>query len=151
VGSGPSAAREAYDVHRAAGGELRRALELRRRVFCEEQGVSEEEEYDGRDEDALHLVAVRDGRVLGTCRLLRDGDTVKLGRMAVEAMARGRGIGTALLVAGEQAARADGAARIALHAQTGVERFYADQGFVTRGPRFEQARIEHVAMEKSLA
>ena len=45
-------------------------LELRHRVFCVEQGVPEHEEIDGRDGEAIHLVALRDGELLGTCRLL---------------------------------------------------------------------------------
>ena len=67
------------------------ALALRHRVFCEEQGVAVDLEADGRDGEALHVVAVSDGAVVGTCRLVLDGDTAKLGRMAVEPEARGRG------------------------------------------------------------
>jgi len=38
--------------------ELRGALALREEVFCREQGVSREEEIDGRDGEAVHLVAL---------------------------------------------------------------------------------------------
>ena len=68
--------------------ELRAALALRYEVFCTEQGVSEAEEIDGRDGEALHLVAVRGGRVIGTCRVLVEDGVGKLGRMAVERGAR---------------------------------------------------------------
>ena len=50
--------------------ELAQALKLRDRIFCGEQGVSAAAERDGRDAEALHLVAVEDRRVLGTCRLV---------------------------------------------------------------------------------
>jgi predicted GNAT family N-acyltransferase len=50
-------------------------------VFCDEQGVSLAAELDGRDDEALHLVVVEDGAVIATCRLLLDGDKVKLARM----------------------------------------------------------------------
>ena len=63
--------------------ELRAALALRHDVFCVEQGVSEADEIDGRDGEALHVVAVRNGRVVGTCRVLIDDGIGKLGRMAV--------------------------------------------------------------------
>src|SRR3954447_14984495 len=82
-------------------GEREAALGLRYRVFCEEQGVALDLEADGRDGEALHLVAVADGAVVGTCRLVLDAGTAKLGRMAVEPAARGRGIGAALLVGAE--------------------------------------------------
>ena len=62
---------------------MRAALDLRREVFVGEQRVPLHEELDHHDAGALHLVAVRDGAVVGTCRLVASGDTVKLGRMAV--------------------------------------------------------------------
>ena len=56
-------------IRRAGGSELAAALELRRRVFCEEQGVPEELERDGDDGTAIHLVSVdTSGAVLATCR-----------------------------------------------------------------------------------
>ena len=50
--------------------EVHAALALRYEVFCVEQGVSLAEERDGLDDQALHLVVVDDGEVVGTCRLL---------------------------------------------------------------------------------
>jgi predicted GNAT family N-acyltransferase len=131
--------------------EREAALALRHRVFCEEQGVALDLEADGRDGNALHLVALTGGAVVGTCRLVLDGETAKLGRMAVEPAARGRGIGADLLVAAEREARAAGAGRIALHAQASARDLYSRGGFAERGERFEEAGIEHVLMEKRLA
>ncbi|MDX6644071.1 MAG: hypothetical protein QOD76_2033, partial [Solirubrobacteraceae bacterium] len=59
------------------------AVALRQRVFCEEQGVPRTLELDGRDGEAIHIVALRGGDVIGTCRVLLDGSTAKLGRLAV--------------------------------------------------------------------
>jgi predicted GNAT family N-acyltransferase len=135
----------------ARNGERDAALALRHRVFCEEQGVSRDLEADGRDGEALHVVAVSDGAVVGTCRLVLEGDTAKLGRMAVEPEARGRGIGAALLAGAEREARAAGAQGIALHAQARARELYARGGFAERGEIFVEAGIEHVLMEKRLA
>lgn len=131
--------------------EREAALALRHRVFCEEQGVARELEVDGRDGEALHVVALAGGRVVGTCRLVLDGGTAKLGRMAVEPWARGAGLGAALLEAAETEARAAGARRVALHAQARAVSLYARAGFRERGERFDEAGIEHVLMEKPLA
>jgi predicted GNAT family N-acyltransferase len=131
--------------------ERQAALALRFRVFCEEQGVDADLEADGRDDEAVHLVAVADGAVVGTCRLVLEGGTAKLGRMAVEPALRGRGIGAALLESAEAEARRAGARRIALHAQAAAIDLYARGGFAERGERFEEADIEHVLMEKRLA
>jgi predicted GNAT family N-acyltransferase len=130
--------------------ELDAALALRHRVFCVEQGVAVELEVDGRDGGALHVVAVSDGAVVGTCRLVFDGETAKLGRMAVEPWARGQGIGAALLAGAEREAGAAGALRVSLHAQARARDLYARAGFNEQGDRFEEAGIEHVLMEKRL-
>jgi predicted GNAT family N-acyltransferase len=141
------------EVRRARDpGEVAAAIEVRRVVFCEEQGVPIDDELDGRDDEALHLVAVDDdGRVIGTCRLLFRGRTCQLSRMAIEQDARGSGLGNALLELADAEAEMAGSARIALHAQMHAHSLYTRHGYEPRGPRFEEAGIEHVAMEKSLA
>jgi len=113
--------------------------------------VTPEADRDGRDGDALHLVAVEDSIVIGTCRLLIDGELARLGRMAVEADLRGRGIGAELLDAAERASLRAGARRVTLHAQAAAERLYARGGYEPRGERFIEEGIEHVRMEKCLS
>jgi predicted GNAT family N-acyltransferase len=130
--------------------EVDAALNLRHTVFVVEQQVPLAEEQDGRDAQALHLVGVQDGRVVATCRVLHDGDTAKLGRMAVAASARRRGIASRLLAAAEAHARTAGAARIALAAQTGALALYERAGYAARGERFLDAGIEHLMMDKRL-
>jgi predicted GNAT family N-acyltransferase len=127
------------------------AIALRHRVFCEEQGVPETDEVDGRDGDGVHLVAVDRAAIVATCRLVFVGATVQFSRLAVEPAHRRRGIASAMLDAAEAEARAAGARRMVLHAQTYAEELYASHGFRRRGGRFVEARIEHVAMEKALA
>ncbi|MEA2323377.1 MAG: hypothetical protein QOD81_3227 [Solirubrobacteraceae bacterium] len=139
------------DVRPARGeAELRAAMAIRHEVFVVEQHVPPAEEYDGRDEAALHLVAVEDGTVVATCRLLADRDTVKLGRMAVAASARRRGIALRLLAEAEARALALGGRRMALAAQTGALALYERAGYRSYGERFQDAGIEHVMMEKDL-
>ena len=130
--------------------EVAAALRLREEVFCGEQGVSLADELDGRDADALHLVVVEDGAVVGTCRLLLEGKTVTLGRMAVAPPARGRGLAQALLTEADARSRALGAERIALAAQLGAQTIYERGGYSSYGDVFLDAGIEHVMMEKPL-
>lgn len=131
--------------------ELRQALALRDDVFCGEQGVSAEAERDGRDGEALHLVAVEGGRVLGTCRLLFRTRSAFLGRLAVLREERRRGIAAALLHEAAGHARQAGASRIGLHAQLDVRELYAAGGYVELGEPFVEEGIDHVTMEKQLA
>lgn len=131
--------------------EIDAALRLRERVFAAEQGVRPEADRDGRDREATHVVAIEDGRVVGTCRLVFRGDVARLGRMAVERDLRGRGLGTAILREAERAALDAGARRISLHAQLSARSLYDRDGYIERGPVFEEEGIDHVSMEKRIA
>ena len=130
--------------------EVDAALALRYDVFCLEQGVSLAEERDGHDPEAMHLVVVDDGEVVGTCRLQSEGSEVKLGRMAVATSYRGRGLAAALLVEAEARARELRAQRIALAAQLTAQALYERAGYARYGDAFLDAGIEHVMMGKAL-
>ena len=130
--------------------ELAAAMALRYDVFCVEQGVPRSEERDGRDHDALHLVALDAGRTIGTCRLVFVGTTVQFSRLAVAAGARRRGVASALLRVADAETRAGGASRLVLHAQTYARSLYDQAGYAPRGREFVEADIEHIAMEKLL-
>jgi predicted GNAT family N-acyltransferase len=141
-----------YEVRRVrTEQEMEAALELRHDVFCIEQGVPVYEEVDGRDGEGIHLVAVSNGTLLATCRLLFVGPTVQFSRLAVRQSARRRGIATALLNLADEETRAGGARRIVLHAQTYARALYEAAGYEPRGRIFMEAGIEHIAMEKHLS
>ena len=131
--------------------EIEQALALREQVFCVEQGVPLAADQDGLDDLAVQVVAVEDGRVIGTCRVLVEAGVGRLGRMAVAAPARGRGLGAAILAAAEQSARDAGARLMRLHAQRYVEDLYAAAGYTPYGEAFVEEGIPHVGMEKPLA
>jgi predicted GNAT family N-acyltransferase len=138
-----------YEVRRVGGDEEMAALlELRHAVFCEEQGVPEREELDGRDRESMHLVAVAGQEVLATCRLLFVGPTVQFSRLAVRVSARRQGIASALLKLADAESQAAGARRLVLHAQTYARSLYERAGYEPRGRIFMEAGIEHIAMEK---
>ena len=130
--------------------EVGAALALRHAVFVVEQHVPLDEEIDEHDGRALHLVAVDDGAVVGTCRLVVEGETVRLGRLAVAGDSRRRGIASRLIAEAEARARALGATHVALAAQTGALRLYSRLGYTAYGERFMDAGIEHVMMDKRL-
>jgi predicted GNAT family N-acyltransferase len=141
-----------YEVRRVCSEqEMAAALELRHEVFCVEQGVPVYEEVDGRDGEGIHLVAVSNGTLLATCRLLFVGPTVQFSRLAVRKAARRRGIATALLALADEETRGGGARRLVLHAQTYARSLYEAAGYEPRGRIFMEAGIEHIAMEKHLS
>jgi predicted GNAT family N-acyltransferase len=140
-----------YEVRRASGEqEMTAVVELRHEVFCVEQGVPQREELDGRDGQALHLVAVSGDQLLATCRLLFVGPTVQFSRLAVRQSVRRHGIASALLARADVETRAGGARRLVLHAQTYARALYDSAGYEPRGRIFMEAGIEHIAMEKQL-
>ena len=125
-------------------------MALRLAVFCEEQGVPEELERDAHDATALHLVVDEGGVVTGTCRLVRDGEVMRLGRMAVARERRGAGLGALLLARAHRAAHEAGAREVELHAQVDVRGFYERAGYVAEGEMFEEAGIAHITMRRPL-
>lgn len=117
-------------------------------VFVGEQRVPVEIERDALDPACLHVLARDgDGNPIGTGRLAPSG---KIGRMAVLAQWRGRGVGRAMLLRLLEQARALGLRAVSLHAQVDAERFYAADGFLPVGERFEEAGILHQAMQRVL-
>ncbi len=131
--------------------DVQGAIAVRERVFVQEQGVPPEEELDGRDADALHLVAVdADDRVIGTLRLLLDGATAKVGRVAVESAWRRQGIAARMLEDALAEAAARGARRVRLASQLDVVALYERAGFTVESPVFEEAGIPHVWMAREL-
>jgi predicted GNAT family N-acyltransferase len=142
----------AVEVREARGdAERRAAMAIRHDVFVVEQRVPPDLEVDGRDDEAVHLVAVQGDGVLATCRLIRHGETVHLGRLAVDAAARRRGIAGLLLAEARRWALAHGARHLALSAQTYAAGLYLGAGYRVVGDPYLEAGIEHVDMELDLA
>ncbi len=120
---------------------------LRRTVFIEEQGVSEADEVDDKDDEAIHLLAWLNGRPVGSARLLVLGDKGKIGRVCVLADQRGTGLGAALMRAAvERFRQVPGVKTVKLGAQTHALGFYERLGFTAHGPEFDDAGIPHREM-----
>lgn len=117
---------------------------LRRIVFIDEQGVSEADEIDDKDDQAIHLLAMLNGEPVGSARLLILGETGKIGRVCVLARHRGTGLGAALIRAAVAELRAQpGVTRAKLGAQTHAIGFYEKLGFTATGPEYDDAGIPH--------
>ncbi len=121
---------------------------VRDEVFVDEQHVPVELEHDAVDPLCTHVIArLLDGTPVGTGRLTPERH---IGRMAVRAPWRGRGVGDALLLALVEQARLRGWADVHLNAQAPAIGFYERHGFRPEGERFMEAGIEHQAMRRAL-
>jgi predicted GNAT family N-acyltransferase len=122
---------------------------IRTEVFVGEQSVPAELEWDGRDPDCVHVLAVdREGRAIGTARLLPEG---RIGRMAVIRKWRRRGVGGAMLERLVAEAAAAGMRRVELASQVHAAAFYERYGFRASGDVFMEAGIPHRHMVLELS
>ena len=120
--------------------------DVRRQVFILEQSVPAEIEWDGQDDDCLHVVAETPNRdAIGTGRLHPSG---KIGRMAVLRPWRGSGVGSAMLERLLGYALNRGIDEVFLHAQSYVMSFYERAGFEAEGDEFMEAGIPHRLMKR---
>ena len=143
--------------------DWRAVQSVRRRVFVQEQGVPEADEWDAADaadrrgRTVHHLLAVVDGVPVGAARWRAapagspgaapaEPASAKLERFAVVPEARGQGVGRLLVARALADARAAGFGRFVLHAQTYVAGLYAGFGFRPQGPTFVEDGLEHVKM-----
>ena len=118
-------------------------MQLRTRVFVEEQNVSAALEIDGKDSECQHVKAIVDGLVIGTGRLLPNGF---IGRMCVLVEYRNRNIGTMMLENLVQQALDSGHQKVLLNAQSYIIPFYQKFGFRVDSEEFIEAGILHRRM-----
>jgi len=131
------------------------ARKIRTTVFCEEQQVPPEIEWDGLDPACDHFLILEGDTPIGAARLRayhpEDGHGLaKAERVAILKEHRGRKAGWALMEAMIVHARARGFRVLMLNAQVAVEGFYAAMGFTPEGAPFTEADIAHVRMTLKL-
>jgi predicted GNAT family N-acyltransferase len=133
------------------------ALEIRRRVFAEEQGVADLRVADSDDARSLIALAAipptvtgsRQPRPVSTGRLtlpLVKGGQALVAWVATVPEARGQGAGGLVMRFLLDAADDAGAREVALAAQLPAENFYRRLGFSPVGPIYDVRGIPHRRM-----
>jgi len=131
--------------------ELKGAFKVRKKVFVEEQGISEDLELDGRDSVALHMVVQYDERIIGTARVLFPSPGVaKIERMAILKTFRRKGAGTKIISFLNGELNTKNIDKVIVHAQCSAVPFYKACGFIESGVPFDEAGIPHIIMEIQL-
>jgi len=105
------------------------ADELRRIVFIDEQGVPEEEIFDGLNAGAVHIVIFDGTTPVATARALKDGGSWKIGLVAVDKSRRGQHLGNKIMQAAIEHIASRGGREILLTAQQQACGFYRKFGF----------------------
>lgn len=122
---------------------------VREAVFIREQGVPEQLEWDGLDEACRHALALsHQGNAIGCGRIQPNGH---IGRIAVLHEWREQRVGTAIMEALLDYARAHDYKQVDVDAQTHAVPFYRGFDFVESGEVFMDAGLPHIKMFLKLA
>ena len=127
--------------------EYKDILEIRKKVFIEEQNVPLNIEIE-HEEDSKHVICFIDQLAVGTGRWRKTKNGIKLERFAVLTDFRNKGIGKEIVnfILSEISSNNT----IYLHAQEAVVNFYKKLGFKVSGKKFYEADILHSKMIYSL-
>ncbi|MGI8477131.1 MAG: GNAT family N-acetyltransferase [Thermomicrobiales bacterium] len=126
-------------------------LEIRRRVFLEEQGIVEHRLSDGDDRGSLHVIALDRAEIVASGRITPPRGargSAQIAWLATLPFHRGQGCGSAVLQRLVDLADERRHPSTLLSAQTHALTFYRRFGFRPYGHRFDVRGIEHQFMER---
>ncbi len=124
-------------------------LRLRAEVFVVEQDCPYVDP-DGKDPESFHLCGYENGELIAYARIVKPGISYKewaVGRVVVRKDMRHRKLGSVLMeraisfITGEK-----GGSAIRISAQSHLNRFYGDLGFVYTGKSYLEDGIPHIEM-----
>jgi len=131
--------------------DLSQVLDIRRKVFVQEQHIPAEREQDGHDPEALHVLALIEKSAIATGRLLpAAGSEGIMARIAVLPEYRGQGIGARVVRQLENMARAVGVRHLMLTPHASLESFYDRLGYHKISGEKQVAEHHVITMEKWL-
>ena len=129
--------------------ELYELLQLRSEVFVVEQDCVYQD-LDGKDQKALHVIGVKEGKIVAYTRLFNSGEyfnTPSIGRVVVKEVERKYGYGHDLIKASIKAIVDNyNETTITISAQTYLQKFYESHGFKQVGEGYVEDGIPHIRM-----
>lgn len=123
---------------------------IRATVFMCEQHVDPLLEIDEIDQTCDHFVVYDDPKIIGTCRVIKHGDSWHIGRVAILKEHRKKHVGSFMLEEVEKLARMKNIKTLQLGAQVSAIAFYEHNGYIQYGEFYVDADINHIMMEKKL-
>jgi predicted GNAT family N-acyltransferase len=115
--------------------EMARVIAIRGAIYMGEQSCPFEEEFDGNDFSATHLICHKDGEPVGCMRIRYFADFAKLERLAVRNEGRGSGLAGRLLDAAIELCRKKGYRVMYAHSQKRFLKVWEQRGFRLMGAR----------------
>ena len=126
---------------------LKDAFKVRFEVFVNEQKVNSDIEIDEFDKTSKHFVFYDGKTPVGTGRVVKNNDQYSIGRICVLKEYRGQKIGDLIVRMLIEKTFELGATNITIQAQTYVEKFYENFGFISFGYVFDEADIDNISMK----
>lgn len=124
------------------------AINIRTKVFVEEQGFKEE--FDTIDKIAEHLILFVDDNPIGTCRYYKKDDSYYFGRLAILKEYRNKNYGGLLLKETINNLKKENAHKVFLNSQLRAKDFYIKHGFLQEGEVFYEEGCPHIKMYLNL-
>lgn len=129
--------------------ELYEVLQLRSEVFVVEQDCVYQD-IDGKDQNALHVLGIKDNKIVAYTRLFKPGDYFNLasiGRVVVKENQRMHKYGYDIMEASIKAIKTNyNTTDIKISAQCYLKRFYNNLNFFEVGEQYLEDGIPHIAM-----
>lgn len=127
------------------------AIEIRKKVFVEEQRVPPELEIDDLEDQTVHVIGYLDNKAVATARVYQKNTTsFKIQRVAVSIDFRKKNLGNELMLEIEQYAKSKQVKTLLLDAQDHALTFYKKLNYCIDGEGFLDAGIPHHTMIKNL-
>ena len=127
--------------------ELEISFRIRTLVFCDEQKISKEIEFDNLDHLCEHFLVYKEETPIATGRVrLKDNNLYKIERVAVLLDYRRSKVGSLLIREIIKIYSDLKDTKIILHSQLAVEKFYRNLNFSPYGEQFLEDGIPHIAM-----
>ncbi|MGY0400989.1 GNAT family N-acetyltransferase [Carnobacterium jeotgali] len=128
------------------------AIEIRKKVFVEEQLVPPALEIDDLENQTIHVIGYIENKAVATARLYKkDATTFKVQRVAVSLDFRKKNLGNQLMLEIERYAQSKHFKTLVLDAQDHALVFYEKLGYHMKGEGFLDAGIPHHMMSKKLS
>lgn len=131
----------------ASADDMAKVFALRSAVYMAEQGCPYDEEFDGNDYCATHILGTVDGEPAAVMRLRYFADFVKVERVAVLSRFRNTRIFRVLFEAAIELCRRKGYRKLYGHAQKRLARFWTRLGFKPLNKNFPLVYSDHEYVE----
>jgi predicted GNAT family N-acyltransferase len=129
--------------------EMEKSYAIRTKVFCQEQKISKEIEFDNLDHLCSHFLIFDDKKAIATARVRKkEKKILKIERVAVSLEFRRLKVGSVLIKKIiKHYINLDHKKSIILHSQIAVADFYKSLNFISYGNDFFEDGIPHIAMK----